>query len=185
MFERFSREARGAVIEAQLVARATHTRAIDSRHLLVAIAESDAGPARSALTEAGVDVVRLSRSLRADLAGASGLDTTALAAIGIDLDEVRRATDATFGEGSFDGVAGRSRRGSKHTPFAPDAKMALELGLREAVRLGASGIDSGHLLLGILRGGSPAAKALQAALAEAGSDDSALRDAVARGPRAA
>ncbi|WP_425954950.1 Clp protease N-terminal domain-containing protein [Xylanimonas sp. McL0601] len=184
MFERFSKEARAAVIEAQFVARSVPTRSIDSRHVLVALAEADGGPGRSALDAAGVDAAALAQTLRRDLLGA-GLDAGALAAVGIDLDEVRRTTDATFGEGSFDRASARGQNDRKHIPFTPDAKKSLELALREAVRLGSAGIDSGHLLLGILRGGSPAAKALQSALAQAGSDDAALRAAVERGRGAA
>jgi ATP-dependent Clp protease ATP-binding subunit ClpC len=38
-----------------------------------------------------------------------------------------------------------------HVPFSPPAKKALELSLREALRLGHNYIGSGHLLLGLLR----------------------------------
>ncbi|QAY64504.1 hypothetical protein ET495_16230 [Xylanimonas allomyrinae] len=177
MFERFTKEARVPVIEAQFVARSAHTPTIDARHVLVALAESEIGPAVGALRTVGVDVGELARRLRAELAG---IDAAALAAVGVDLDEVRRSTDATFGEGAFDGVGGRRGSDRKHIPFASDAKKALSLALREAIRLGSPSIDSGHLLLGILRGGSPAAKALHAALTRAGSDDDALRAAVER-----
>ncbi|GAB2452807.1 Clp protease N-terminal domain-containing protein [Xylanimonas ulmi] len=178
MFERFTKDAREAVVDAQVVARSTHSRTIDARHVLVALVEPGAGPACDALDAVGLDAAALARALRDELGGA-GLDGEALAAIGVDLDAVRRATDATFGEGSLDG-GGLLRRDRKHIPFTADAKKALELALREAIRLGSAGIDGGHLLLGILRGGSPAASALRAALAQAGSDDAALRAAVER-----
>jgi ATP-dependent Clp protease ATP-binding subunit ClpA len=186
MFERFSKEARAAVVDAQLVARSVHGRGIDSRHVLIALAES-AGPARSALTAAGIDAGTLAQTLRRDLTGADAgtLDAHALAAVGIDRDEVRRSADATFGAGAFDAAGGRGRTDRKHIPFTTDAKKSLELALREAIRLGSSGIDSGHLLLGILRGGSPAAQALDTALAAVGSDATGLRAVVEHGRDAA
>ncbi len=51
MFERFSNEARAAVVDAQLVARQQGTRSIDARHLLVALAEAG-GPAAARLVSA-------------------------------------------------------------------------------------------------------------------------------------
>lgn len=177
MFERFTREARAAVVGAQTVARDVGSRSIDTRHVLVALAES-AGPASDALRAAGTDPARLATRLRDDLR-AGGLDGEALASLGIDLDAVRRQADAAFGEGALTRGTGRAPKG--HIPFAPDAKKTLELALREAVRLGSSGIDGGHLLLGVLRGtGSPAEAALRRELAAAGSDAGALRLAVER-----
>lgn len=184
MFERFTQEARSVVTDAQTVARSVHTRTIDTRHLVVALCESDGGAGRAALEAVGVDPASLAAALRADLAG-SGLDADALAVVGIDLEEIRRTTDATFGEGALDGVAGRGRGARKHVPFTSDAKKALELALREALRLGAKGIDSGHLLLGVVRSKTPAAPAIEAALAAAGADAPALRTAVEQQVRAA
>jgi ATP-dependent Clp protease ATP-binding subunit ClpC len=54
------------------------------------------------------------------------------------------------------GGAGRSI----HLPFSAAAKKALELSLREAVRLGERQIDDDHLLLGLLRAGDGTAVAL-------------------------
>jgi ATP-dependent Clp protease ATP-binding subunit ClpA len=104
------------------------------------------------------------------------LDAGALATLGIDLDEVRRATEASFGPGALD-ARGRGTARSGHIPFGRSAKKALELGLREAVRLKQHHIGTGHLLLGLLRdGGGPAARALTGA----GVDLAALRDDVTR-----
>lgn len=170
MFERFSKEARAAVVEAQHVARATSSRSIDSRHVLVALAEAD-GPASRALRAVEIDPDAVAASLRDDLR-AAGLDPQALASLGVDLDAVRERTDAVFGEGALDRVARKTPKG--HIPFTPDAKKSLELALREAIRLKDNGIHGGHLLLGILRADSPAGRALQAA----GADVAALRTAV-------
>jgi ATP-dependent Clp protease ATP-binding subunit ClpA len=170
MFERFSKEARAAVVEAQQVARSTASRSIDSRHVLVALAEAD-GPASRALHAVGVDPRAVAVSLRDDLR-AGGLDAEALTSLGVDLGAVRERTDAVFGEGALDRVGRKTPKG--HIPFTADAKKALELALREAIRLKDTGIQGGHLLLGIVRADSPAARALQAA----GVDVAALRSAV-------
>lgn len=170
MFERFTKDARFAVISAQEVAIEAHSGQIDSRHLLVALAEED-GPARSALDGSGLDVGGLIERARAQIAAGDSLDPAALAAVGIDLDEVTRRTEATFGEGAL-ARAGRILRGRrKHIPFTPDAKKALELALREAIRLGSKEIHGGHVLLGLTRAESPA----RSILADAGADVERVR----------
>jgi len=175
MFERFSKDARAAVVDAQQVAHETGSRTVDGRHLLAALASGD-GAAAQALRTVGVDPSALADSLRAELR-AGGLDAGALASLGVDLDAVRARADAVFGEGALERGTGRGRRG--HIPFTPDAKKTLELALRETVRLGSPAIEGGHLLLGVLRAtGSPAEAALRAALAGAGTDGPALRVAL-------
>ncbi|GAB2504437.1 Clp protease N-terminal domain-containing protein [Promicromonospora xylanilytica] len=165
MFERFTKDARSAVVDAQLVARAAHSDQIDSRHLLVALAER-AGPARSALSDGGLDVTELVARTRERIEAGDALDPEALAAVGIDLDEVTRRTEATFGEGALS-RAGRVLRGRrKHLPFTADAKKSLELALREAIRLGSREIHGGHLLLGLTRAESPARSVLTGAGAD-------------------
>jgi ATP-dependent Clp protease ATP-binding subunit ClpA len=175
MFERFTADARDAVVEAQLVARTAGSRSIDPRHVLVALAEAR-GLAATALHSVGVDTEALASRLRSQIL-AGGLDAAALATLGIDLGAVRDRADAVFGDGALDRVSRRAPKG--HIPFTSEAKKALELALREAVRLRSSTIHGGHLLLGILRtSGSPAAIELSRALADAGSDIAALRSAV-------
>ena len=176
MFERFTKEARAAVVGAQQVARDTGTRSIDTRHLLVALAEGP-GPVRRALLEVGADVDALAAKARADLR-TGGLDGEALAALGIDLDAVRRQADAVFGPDALQ-RAGRAPGG--HVPFTPDAKKALQLALREAIRLKQKSIHTGHLQLGILRAESPG----RAVLVRAGVDTDALREALEEQARAA
>jgi ATP-dependent Clp protease ATP-binding subunit ClpA len=176
MFERFTKEARTAVVDAQRVARDAGSRSVDTRHLLVALLEAP-GPVPRAFREVGADADAVAASLRDDLR-AGGLDADALASLGIDLDAVRRRTDAVFGPQALD-RAGRTPRG--HVPFTPDAKKALELALREALRLGHRGIRSSHLLLGILRAESPG----RTHLAHEGVDGDALRRVVEEQTRAA
>ena len=87
-------------------------------------------------------------------------DAAALRAIGIDLDEVRRHLEETFGEGALERVTWkRGRRWRKrcdgpsigHIPFTPRAKKVLELALREALALQHKRIGTEHILLGLIR----------------------------------
>ena len=138
MFERFTHQARAVVERAVEESAATGARAIDREHLLLALAATQ--PGMLAPLGLGHD------ALRADLAATGGaLDADALAAIGIDLDEVRRRVEASFGPGA---LSGRRRRQPR---FAPKAKKTLELALREALLLGDRHIGAEHVLLGLLR----------------------------------
>jgi ATP-dependent Clp protease ATP-binding subunit ClpA len=175
MFERFGADARAAVVEAQTIARAAGSRSIDSRHVLLALIQ-ETGPASAGLRAAGIDAEALAGRLRGSIL-AGGLDAEALASLGIDLDAVRARADAVFGAGALDRASRKALSG--HIPFTSDAKKSLELALREALRLGASTINGGHLLLGILRTtSSPAAIELSRAMVAVGSDISALRSAL-------
>ncbi|MBL0884744.1 Clp protease N-terminal domain-containing protein [Myceligenerans indicum] len=162
MFERFTREARAVVTDAQIVARSLHSPAIDTRHVVIALTESGGTTAR-ALRSSGLAPGTIASAVRREISGDSGLDREALASLGIDLDAVRETADATFSDGAFDAATRRHGRGG-HLPFTRDAKKCLELALREAVRLRSKDISAGHLLLGVLRDPrSPGARALSAA----------------------
>jgi ATP-dependent Clp protease ATP-binding subunit ClpA len=141
MFERFTKEARAVVQAAQDEAGALGADWIEREHLVLGIAGGD-GPAAAALESLGVGRAHL----RAELERSGGaLDAGALAAIGIDLDEVRRRVEESFGPGALGRRAGGRRR------FSPGAKKALELALREALALGDHHIGSEHVLLGVMR----------------------------------
>ncbi|WP_277208748.1 Clp protease N-terminal domain-containing protein [Isoptericola croceus] len=180
MFEKFSKESRAAVVAAQTVAREAGSASIDTRHVLVALA-STPGPAADALRRSGLDPADVAEALRADLRS-GGIDAEALAALGVDLEAVRRETDAVFGAGALDRAGRKARKG--HIPFTPDAKKALELALREAVRLQDKTIDGRHVLLGILRADCTGGRALERALHDAGYDVATLRTAVEEQHRA-
>ncbi|GAA1714201.1 Clp protease N-terminal domain-containing protein [Isoptericola hypogeus] len=184
MFESFTKEARGAVVDAQQVATGLRSATIDTRHLLVALAEGE-GPAASGLGAAGLDPADVAGRARTAISEGEALDADALAAVGVDLDEVRRRTDEVFGTGALDRAGAKHGRRGRHVPFTDDAKKALELALREAIRLKAKGIDSTHLLLGVVRADCPGGRVLEAALHDAGGDLPALRTAVERAGRAA
>jgi ATP-dependent Clp protease ATP-binding subunit ClpA len=158
MFERFTDKARTVVVQAQQQARERGDDTIDSGHLLRALC---AVPDTLALTVLEAFSVRRG-DVEADLdrarpAAADAPDASALAALGIDLDEVRRRAEEAFGPGALDRVRRpRRRRWGGHIPFARDGRKALQLALREAVALGHDYIGTEHVLLGVLNGGGPA-----------------------------
>ena len=150
MFERFTEEARRVVVLAQEEARMAGDPCIDGAHLLLGIATSG-GPGATALQDAGGDVVRLRTAVRETGDPDGPLDADALAALGIDLEQVRRTAEAAFGTGALeDRTRQRRRRPSGHLPFTRHSKEALERSLRQALRRGDRVIDSRHLLLGLL-----------------------------------
>jgi ATP-dependent Clp protease ATP-binding subunit ClpA len=152
MFERFTKEARGVVLLAQEEATALEADRVGAEHLLLGLA-AEQGTAARVLDPLGLGHA----ALRAELErSGDGLDADALASIGIDLDEVRRRVEESFGPGALGG----HRKGRR--PFSPGAKKALELSLREAIALGDRHIGSEHLLLGVVRDpGEPVAGLLR------------------------
>ena len=67
-----------------------------------------------------------------------------------------------MGDDAGDGIGGGSKRGRPR--FARDTKKALELSLREAIRLRHNYIGTEHLILGLVRGGDPTVRDTLAAL---------------------
>jgi ATP-dependent Clp protease ATP-binding subunit ClpA len=158
MFERFTAEARRTIELGVAVAKELGHDHLGAEHLLIALAGTGPSIATDALIACGFDPVRARLDLvrieppgRPDLSEA---DAAALRAIGVDLDEVRRRTEAAFGPGALDRRRrwhGRRRVRVCGLPFMPRAKQGLELALREAIRLGHRSIGPGHVLLGLLR----------------------------------
>jgi len=177
MFERFTRDARAAIVMAQEEARGMRHGHIGTEHVMLGILYVDGGgPGERALGELGVDVDRLRAYVAAQGAEREDeLDAEALASVGIDLEEVRRATEQAFGPGALD----RPQRPwqSGHIPFDQHAKKTLELAIREALHRGDKEISDAHVLLGIVRGEpNPATRALKSF----GVEPAALREAVER-----
>ncbi|MEJ3658777.1 Clp protease N-terminal domain-containing protein [Actinomycetes bacterium KLBMP 9759] len=162
MFERFTSKARLAVVAAQEEARHRGADAIRTEHLLAGVLEQNDALALTVLTAHSIRRADLLADIDAATVGPS--DAEALATLGIDLDEVRRQVDNSFGEGALDRTrATRDRRGRKafgHLRIDRSAKKALELSLREAIRLGHSAIGTEHLLLGLLHSGGTAQEIL-------------------------
>jgi ATP-dependent Clp protease ATP-binding subunit ClpA len=152
MFERFTQEARAVVALAREQAGALGADRVGNEHLLLGVAGARSAAAR-VLEPLGLGHAEL----RAALEQTGGLDADALASIGIDLTEVRRRTEESFGPGALGGRPGKGFR-----PFTPEAKKSLELSLREAIVHGDREIGPEHILLGVLRDpGEPVAGLLR------------------------
>lgn len=146
MFERFTKAARRAVEQGVTIARDAHATEVRPDHVLSALLADAESNASRAVGAAAATKVRASLTKqRARLAeGLDQDDADALRVIGIDLEDVVRRMEA---------LGGRPGRRRGHLPFTRSAKKALELSLREAIRLGDGFIGTEHLLLGIVRGG--------------------------------
>jgi ATP-dependent Clp protease ATP-binding subunit ClpA len=171
MFNRFTHDARDVVVRAQQEAAELGHDYLGTEHLLLGIAARGALPASLGLEHG---------TLQAAVRDASrGLDASALAAIGIDLDAVRRSVEESFGPGA---LSGRRRRRCGHMPLCPKAKRALERSLREALALSDRHIGPEHILLGIASDGDSGAAR---ALVSCGTTPEALRAAVLEARREA
>lgn len=158
MFERFTADARRTVELAVEVAEEIGHGYLGAEHLLIALAGTGPSIATEALIACGFDPRRARLDLdRIEPSGESDLseaDAAALRGIGVDLDEVRRRVEASFGPGALDRRRrwhGRRRGRVCGLPVVPKAKQALVLALREAIRLGHRRIGPEHVLLGLLR----------------------------------
>ena len=151
MFERFTREARQTVVQAQAEAAALHHPRIGTEHLLLGLVGQEGTPTSAVLARHGLTRETVLESV-STLVG--DLDAEALTTLGIDLDAVRERVESAFGPGALDDPAGR--RGAPatgHLPLSPRAKKVLELSLREALALKHRHIADGHIALGLLREG--------------------------------
>jgi ATP-dependent Clp protease ATP-binding subunit ClpA len=145
MFERFTEQARQVVVLSQEEARALGHPFIGTEHLLLGVAGAGAGLGPKILADAGL----AHDALRTEVvARVGGIDRDALATIGIDLDRVREAVEESFGPGALDPPSCGGR-----IPFTARSKKALELSLREAIRLDQRAIGTEHILLGLAHDG--------------------------------
>jgi ATP-dependent Clp protease ATP-binding subunit ClpA len=151
MFERFTREARQTVVQAQVEAAALRHPRVGTEHLLLGLVDQEATPTSAVLARHGLTRAAVLESVSA-LVG--DLDAEALTTLGIDLDAVRERVESAFGPGALDDPAGRhGATATGHLPLSPRAKKVLELSLREALALKHRHIADGHIALGLLREG--------------------------------
>jgi ATP-dependent Clp protease ATP-binding subunit ClpA len=165
VFERFTRNARVAVMLASEEARELHDRETGSQHLLLGLLQAAGEDLSAVLTGYGITAEVVRARLAETSAGDQSFDedAEALRAIGIDLGAVRDNIARTFGADAFDKAlsrSGRRRRSRGRVPFSHEAKKVLELALREALAHKDNEIKCEHLVLGILRSGDKAAIAL-------------------------
>jgi ATP-dependent Clp protease ATP-binding subunit ClpA len=154
MFERFTREARLVVSDAEAEARELGSPTIEAEHVLLALAGLDrATTVGGVLAETGLDRDSVIEALDAER-------ERSLAAVGISI-------------GDFDVPPPRP---SSKPRMAAGAKSALEHALRIALARADKRIESGHLLLALLRA---EAGTVPRALREAGVDRTELNDRVA------
>jgi ATP-dependent Clp protease ATP-binding subunit ClpA len=154
MFERFTDKARAAVLQARATAAGRGDQLIRPVYLLYALAAGE-GVAARALASLGVEAAGIERQLDRTaplgnpLAGeADSADAGALAAIGVDLEEIRRKVEEGFGPGALSRMPPRQRTG--RVAVTGDVKQALTLALSEARALHHDYIGTEHLLLGLL-----------------------------------
>jgi ATP-dependent Clp protease ATP-binding subunit ClpA len=174
MFERFTAGARQSVKLAQEEARSLGHPTIGTEHLLLGMIAAP-GPAAEALNAHRLTAAGLRQRLVAKCSD-QALDSAALATLGIDLDRVREATEANLGPGALDRKPRKTVKAG-HLPLTKRAKKVLELSLREAVHLKSAEINTGHLLLGLLRDGEGLGAEL---LADCGLDVDVLRAETAK-----
>lgn len=171
MFDQFTELAKRAVVSSQDAAIALGHDFIGTEHLLLGLI-STAGTAGEVLRAQGVELGRARDETVLQLK-AAGVPATggqpakdALSGLGIDLAEIQRRADETFGPGAF--IFPRPA-------YTQHAKTALELTLREARALGQTQIDTEHMLLGLLAEGQGVGVSVLTTL---GIDTAALRTAV-------
>jgi ATP-dependent Clp protease ATP-binding subunit ClpA len=162
MFERFTDKARTVVIAAKTKAQERGDDQIRPAHMLYGLAASD-GVAARALTALGVDAAAVERELGRAGAARAGValadegddDAEALAAIGIDLDEIKRRIEENFGPGALGRVPltpkGPLNWTGGRLPLNEQAKLTLALSFREARAMHHTYIGTEHLLLGLIR----------------------------------
>jgi ATP-dependent Clp protease ATP-binding subunit ClpC len=171
IYDRFTALAKRAIVGARDAAGSLGHDFIGTEHLLIGLAQT-AGLASEALRAHGAELTAL-RSEAALQMSARGIPATrgqaaadALSTLGIDVSEIRRRADASFGAGSFQ---------FPRPAFSLSVKQAIKASLEQARAAGQEEIDTEHLLLGVLAAeGDPAILVLTSL----GVDVAALRETV-------
>jgi Clp amino terminal domain, pathogenicity island component len=185
MFERFTDKARRVVFlaGAKATERGDQIRPV---YLLHALTAAD-GVAARALAGLGVDSASVERSLDrvAPVSGPLGADPSSedaevLATIGIDLEEIRRRAEESFGRDALAQAAPGPRPRFGRMSMTRESKQSLGLALKEARNLHHTYIGTEHLLLGLLGAAerNPRGDFTPATLRELGIDPSQARQQV-------
>jgi ATP-dependent Clp protease ATP-binding subunit ClpC len=147
MFDLFTDRAKRSIVAGQDEAIALGHDFMGTEHLLLGLVTDPASTAGAVLAAQGVGLDR-TREVTVRLLTAAGVPATggqpardALAALGIDVAEIQRRADDSFGEGAFQ---------FPRPAYTPHAKAALEQTVREAKELGHERFGTEHMLLGLL-----------------------------------
>jgi ATP-dependent Clp protease ATP-binding subunit ClpA len=151
VFELFTSLAKRAIVVSQDEAMALGHDFIGTEHLLLGLVGVPQSTAGSVLREHGVTPV-LARAETVRLLDAMGARTTAwqdaadaLATIGIDVEEIRRRADESFGPGQFL---------YPRPPYTNRAKTVLEQSVRESRKRGDDSVGTEHMLLAMIAEGN-------------------------------
>jgi ATP-dependent Clp protease ATP-binding subunit ClpC len=146
VYDRFTELAKRAMVAARDAADSLGHDFIGTEHMLLGLAQT-AGAASEALRAHGLELARTRAAVERVLreAGASSsagrAAAEALSTLGIDVAEIRRRADSTFGPGVF-----RYPRPA----FSLRLKQAIQAALEQARESGGERIDTEHLLLALL-----------------------------------
>ncbi|MEC3975398.1 Clp protease N-terminal domain-containing protein [Amycolatopsis sp. H20-H5] len=171
MFERFTRDARAIVVDAQARAAEIGSARIDPLHLLAGFGRKQGGGLLAGLGVSPSDVTAEIERVRRR-GGMSDSDVEALAGFGIDVGQIVERVEQAHGPWALAGGGGSGKRG--HIPFTAEAKKTLETSLGEALDIGDKFIGEEHLLLALAALPGPAADVL----AQLDIDHPAVRRAV-------
>jgi ATP-dependent Clp protease ATP-binding subunit ClpA len=159
MFDRFSEAAHDVMDRAGHESDRLQHNYIGGEHLLVAIAEQPTGLARGLLSARRLDAAVLRDEVQRLVAAGvlpppTQSDAELLRMVGVDLDQVARALNDTFGSAAVDDAVRQVSRRSGWTPLCGKAlvvKQAFWFAALQADALGQADVEPEHLLLGILR----------------------------------
>ncbi|GAA4541864.1 Clp protease N-terminal domain-containing protein [Amycolatopsis samaneae] len=153
MFERFTPDARFAVVDAQRLALEMGSLEIEPLHLLAELVRSGDSDTSRLLARLGVsrdDIAgELDRFRRRG--GITDTDAEALTELGIDVEQIVERIEQAHGPGALAGPGqGRARRGKRsHLPFATATKKVIEGSIRQAMENGDKVLGQDHLLLAL------------------------------------
>ncbi|GCB52737.1 Clp protease N-terminal domain-containing protein [Streptomyces sp. NL15-2K] len=147
MFEFFTDHGKQAVTASQDEAIALGHDFIGTEHLLLGLLAADSGTAAGVLHGQNVDLER-ARQETVRVLEAAGIPVSkaqpardALSSLGIDVAEIQRQADTSFGPGAFQ---------FPRPIYTPEARTALTNTLSEARALGRDAFGTEHILLGLL-----------------------------------
>jgi len=160
VYERFTELARRAVVASRDAADSLGHDHVGTEHVLLGLAQT-AGTASEVLRAHGVELGRTRaevEKLYAAYVQEHGAPATrlqsaqnALASIGVDVAEIQRRAEETFGPGALK---------YPRAAFSVRAKQSLQYALRQARTQGMETIDTEHLLLGVLEAGGTGIRVL-------------------------